>query len=132
MYDAGKIITGLILFIGLFTSPIWYNLSSGKALEKPNLVLPDKINQKECVESTEYMITNHMVLLNEWRYKVVREGDRNFTTADGRHYKMSLTNTCLNCHSDKSKFCDQCHNYVGVSAYCWDCHNEPKKLGKQS
>ena len=127
MYDSGKIITGLIIFVVLFTSPVWYNLSNGKALEKPDPVLPTKENQKECVESLDYMRANHMELLNEWRYKVVRTGDRIFTTAAGKKVNMSLTNTCLNCHSDKAQFCDQCHNYVGISNYCWECHNEPRK-----
>jgi hypothetical protein len=127
MYDSGKIITGLIIFLLLFTSPFWYNLSNGKSLIQPNPVLPSKANQKECVENTAFMRANHMVLLNDWRYEVVRTGNRNFTSETGKHFNMSLTNTCLNCHSDKAQFCDQCHNYVGISNYCWDCHNEPGK-----
>ena len=127
MYDSGKIITGLIIFILLFTSPIWYNLSSSKSLVKPNPVLPTNENQKECVESTAFMRSNHMELLNDWRYEVVRTGQRTYVSETGKHFNMSLTNTCLNCHSDKTQFCDQCHNYVGISAYCWDCHNEPPK-----
>jgi hypothetical protein len=126
MYDAGKIIIGLIIFVGLFTSPIWYDLSNGSSKIKPDPVLPTKVNQKECVESKDYMRENHMKLLDAWREDVVRNGQRDFVGADGRHYNMSLTNTCLNCHSDKTKFCDQCHNYVGISNYCWDCHNTPQ------
>jgi hypothetical protein len=38
-----------------------------------------------------------------------------------------LQNTCLNCHNNKSKFCDQCHNYAEVTPYCWECHIEPKE-----
>ncbi len=127
MYDSGKIITGLIIFIVLFTSPVWYDLSSNNSLVKPDPVLPTKDNQKECIESSAFMRSNHMELLNDWRFEVVRAGERNYVSTTGKHYNMSLTNTCLNCHSDKSKFCDQCHNYVGISAYCWDCHNEPQK-----
>ncbi|HSD63539.1 MAG TPA: sulfate reduction electron transfer complex DsrMKJOP subunit DsrJ [Ignavibacteriaceae bacterium] len=126
MYDSGKIITGLIIFIALFTSPFWYNLSNGKALIKPNPVLPTKENQKECVENIDFMRSNHMVLLNDWRNEVVRTGNRNFISENGKHFNMSLTNTCLNCHQDKAQFCDQCHNYMGISNYCWDCHNEPQ------
>lgn len=126
MYDSGKIITGLIIFVGLFTSPIWYNLSQGKeALKEPNLILPTKENQKECIRSTEYMRSYHMEMLNDWRYEVVREGKRSFVSSTGKIFNMSLTKTCLNCHSDKAQFCDQCHNYVGVSPYCWECHLEP-------
>ena len=125
MYDSGKIILGLIIFVGLFTSPIWYDLLNGKAaLKQPVLVLPSKENQKECVADTAYMRSNHMVLLNNWRYEVVREGKRTYVSDHHKNYDMSLTKTCLNCHSNASKFCDQCHNYIGVSPYCWDCHTE--------
>lgn len=128
MYDAGKIIVGLIIFVGLFTSPIWYDLANGKAaLKEPQLVLPQQPNQKECVENTEFMRTNHMVLLNDWRNEVVREGKRTFVSDNHKTYNMSLSGTCLNCHSNTSQFCDQCHNYMGVSPYCWDCHIEINK-----
>jgi [DsrC]-trisulfide reductase subunit J len=127
MYDSGKIITGLIIFIALFTSPIWYNLSNNNSLDKPNPVLPAKENQTECVANKDFMRKSHMEMLDSWRFDVVRTGNRNFTSETGKHFNMSLTNTCMNCHSDKSQFCDQCHNYVGVSVYCWDCHNEPQK-----
>jgi cytochrome c oxidase subunit 2 len=39
---------------------------------------------------------------------------------------MSLQNTCMHCHSNKQKFCDECHTYVAVKPYCWDCHIAPK------
>ena len=42
MYDSGKIIFGLIIFLGLFTYPIWFNIAGGKPSEKPNLILPQK------------------------------------------------------------------------------------------
>ena len=130
MYDTGKIITGLIIFVGLFTSPIWYDLLNGKAaLEQPNLVLPSKENQKLCVEDSIYMRTNHMILLNNWRYEVVRQGKRTFIPDDHRNFDMSLTKTCLDCHSNAAQFCDQCHNYIGVSPYCWDCHTEQLPTG---
>ncbi len=132
MYDSGKIITGLIIFIGIFTSPIWYDLSNGKSQAIPDPVLPARENQKECVADKEFMRTSHMTLLNEWRYEVVRTGQRDYTSADGKHFNMSLTNTCMNCHSDKTKFCDQCHNYVGITNYCWDCHNIPPNNTEKS
>ena len=43
---------------------------------------------------------------------------------------MSLTNTCLGCHSNKAQFCDQCHNYLEVTPYCWDCHVDPITIGE--
>ncbi len=83
-------------------------------------------DQKECVNTAEYMRTSHMDLLNDWRDKVVRENIR-FTSINGKKTEMSLTKTCMSCHSNKEQFCDQCHNYLEVTPYCWDCHVEPKK-----
>jgi len=82
---------------------------------------------KECVASTEYMRASHMDLLNEWRDEVVREGNRIYTSPNGKEFEMSLTKTCTNCHYNKKEFCDQCHDYLGVTPYCWDCHVEPPK-----
>lgn len=131
MYDSGKILLGIIVFLILFTSPTWYDLIFGTPAIKPNLVLPSKEDQKECVMSTEYMRDNHMELLNVWRDDAVRKGDRIFTTVSGKEFEMSLTKTCINCHSNKAEFCDQCHNYLGVSPYCWDCHVDPQSLEKK-
>jgi len=68
-----------------------------------------------------------MKLLNTWRDEVIRQDKRLYETADGRVYDMSLTKTCMKCHESKAQFCDQCHNYVGVTPYCWDCHTYPKE-----
>ncbi len=45
----------------------------------------------------------------------------------GMEYQKSLTGTCMKCHANKADFCDTCHNYLGVSPTCWDCHNFPKE-----
>ena len=127
MYDSGKILVGIIIFIALFTSPIWYDLASGESSNKPNIILPTNEDMKECVASTEYMRASHMDLLNEWRDEVVREGNRIYTSPNGKEFEMSLTKTCTNCHYNKTEFCDQCHDYLGVTPYCWDCHVEPQK-----
>ena len=38
----------------------------------------------------------------------------------------------MNCHTDKTKFCDQCHNYAGVTNKCWDCHIYPKQVKRRN
>jgi hypothetical protein len=76
------------------------------------------------------MRADHMTLLNEWRDLVVRENQRTYTATDGTEYEMSLTKTCLDCHSNKEEFCDKCHTYADVSPYCWDCHVESMEAGK--
>jgi len=128
MYNSGKILIGIIVFLILFTSPFWYDLAIGNPTMKPNLVLPTGEAQEECILSAEYMRDNHMELLNVWRDDAVRMGKRTFKTSSGKKFEMSLTKTCLGCHSNKAEFCDQCHNYLGVSPYCWECHVDPKKL----
>jgi hypothetical protein len=128
MYDSGKILLGLIIFVGLFTYPIWYGLASGETANKPNIILPADENIKECVAATEYMRASHMDLLNEWRDLVVREEKRIYRSSSGKEFEMSLSNTCTNCHSNKSEFCDRCHDYLGVTPYCWNCHVEPPQM----
>lgn len=126
MYDGPKIIAGLIVLFALITFPVWYNLATGGAGYRPELEKAAKGGQ--CVRDTVYMKSNHMDLLDEWRDKVVREGDRFEEGPDGVIYERSLTNTCLDCHENKDRFCDRCHNYLGVKPYCWSCHVDPKEL----
>ena len=120
LYNGGAIITGLVIFLIIFAFPVWYNIASGKANYVPELELP--VNSKECVKDTEYMRSEHMTLLDNWRDEVVREGSRTYISSQGEVYEKSLSNTCLKCHTSKENFCDKCHNYMSVDPYCWDCH----------
>ena len=64
---------------------------------------------------------------NQWRDDVVRKGEREYvSSSNGKIFDMSLSRTCMDCHSNKAEFCDACHTYMAVSPYCWDCHVEPK------
>ena len=127
MYNKGLISAGLVTFVIVAASPIWSNF--GKAAPMPELVLTEKAKAaKTCVRSTDYMKREHMQLLDVWRDTVVREGKRTYVSPDGKSYNMSLSNTCLECHANKSEFCDRCHNYASVTPYCWDCHiDKPKE-----
>ncbi len=125
MPDRVKIAIALAAFLGLAGMPLWYNIYSGRAAEYKEPVLP--AGKKECVGSREFMRANHMVLLSRWRDEVVREGNRSAVLAVGVSYPKSLSSGCLSCHADKSKFCDRCHNYLGISPGCFDCHIAPKE-----
>jgi hypothetical protein len=126
MYDGGKIIVGLIIGIGLFMSPFFYN--AGKAAKAPNPELTEKAKEaKTCMRDKDYMTSSHFTMLDNWRHEVVRSNERYYKRADGEIFYKSLQLTCLDCHSNKTKFCDQCHNYMSVDPYCWDCHLEPKE-----
>ena len=127
MNDKKLIVTGLVIFFIIVLFPFWYN--RGKAVPPPELKLTEKAKAaKECVRSTDYMRSDHMQLLDLWRESVVREDDRIYTNPKGKQFVMSLSNTCLDCHSNKAEFCDKCHNYASVRPYCWDCHiDKPKE-----
>lgn len=125
MYDASKIITGLIVFFIVISFPIWVSAASGDIDYTPQLNLP--ADEEQCVESAEYMRANHMYMLLDWREEVVRHNLRTYTTSDGEEYTKSLTDTCLDCHSPKADFCDQCHDYVSAQPDCWSCHIDPEE-----
>jgi len=127
MKDKFKIIAGLIIFVVIVTFPIWFNM--GKAAPIPEPVLSAEAKAaKECVRDTAFMKAEHMQLLDEWRDSVVREGKRIYVNSSGKEFNMSLSNTCLDCHSNKAEFCDRCHTYASSNPYCWDCHiDNPKE-----
>jgi hypothetical protein len=127
MNDTAKIGGGLVIFVVLMTSPLWYNALTAAPVEVPALDPPPN-GSKECVEVRAYMRASHMDLLNEWRDGVVRTGQRSYvSTTNGRTFDMSLSRTCLDCHSNKAEFCDRCHTFMAVDPYCWNCHVEPKE-----
>ena len=155
MYKGGKIILSLIIFVGLFTLPFFYNM--GKVNAGPELFLDapamQQLSEFECVESAEYMKAHHMTLLNDWREAVVRDGQSVYVNSQGKSFDISIQDTCLKCHeSDVSsnpvvlsnpalsttemsnpalnaspQFCGACHDYSAVQPKCWTCHFEPTK-----
>lgn len=137
MYDGGKIFIGLLIFLSLVTFPLYNNIGNiiGRAVEKPEpkldtaeiFKIEKETGEKYCIESKAFMRKGHMKLLNEWRDLAVREGKREYPGIGGRVFEISLQNTCMKCHSNKKRFCDECHNYVAIKPYCWDCHIEPKE-----
>jgi hypothetical protein len=124
MYDGGKIVGGLVVFVALVSFPTWYTLAGGDAGAPPKLAAPQG---KQCVESKEFMAASHMQLLDEWRDLAVRDGVREYTSREyGTKHEISLSNTCLGCHGSRDAFCTKCHTYAGVDPYCWSCHVDPK------
>jgi hypothetical protein len=135
MYDAGKVIVGLGIFVVLFTSPFWYNAAIGTDLGAPDPAPALKMSPR-CVQETRWMRERHMDLLNTWRNDVVRLDDRfliqtdaygRLTTEirkwpDGAPMQKSLSNTCLRCHSNYTEFCQRCHRNSAVTPLCFDCH----------
>lgn len=120
MYNRDKVIPGIIIFVLFAAFPIWWG--HGKSVPPPKPELP----KGKCVESREYMRSHHMQLLNVWRNKAIREGQRIYISSDGSRHWIGLQNGCMKCHHQKSKFCDRCHTYAAVKPYCWNCHIPPE------
>jgi hypothetical protein len=121
MYDSGKIIAGLVIFVLFVTIPVWYN--RGSAGPAPKIELPK--DAKTCVLPAAEIRAEHMKLLNVWRDDVPRDGKRATFEIEGKQYQKSLMLTCMKCHTSKKQFCDKCHTYASVVPYCWDCHLAP-------
>jgi len=118
------LLTVVIILVG--TLPLWINLVTrwqGTDISAPDLDIGTDAGR--CVESREFMRIHHMQLLDTWRDSVVRDGKRIYTNRKGERFNMSLQNTCMACHQSKERFCDRCHDYMGVTPTCWDCHIEP-------
>lgn len=124
MGDRGWILGGLVVFLGLVTFPVWYNLATGATPKRPEL--GRAAEPREPFGSVDEMRRSHMDLLMDWRDKVVRRQERRVVGLDGKAYSISLTGTCLGCHASKAEFCDRCHDYASVTLTCWGCHIDPK------
>jgi len=134
LYDVGKILIGILVFAAIAAFPFYYNIGRVNAKPEPKFDTPaiqeweKQYGKKECVESKAFMRAEHMQLLNNWRDSVVRQDNRGYISSDNhKRFNMSLQNGCMNCHSNKKKFCDECHTYMSVTPYCWDCHIQPKE-----
>ena len=125
MYDSGKIITGIAVFLVVVAFPIWYTAASGGAegFDERTLQAP---KGERCILEKSLMRTTHMEVLEDWRDSVVREGNRVVDVEGLGQVEMSLTRGCLYCHGSYENFCKKCHDYADVTPYCWDCHIIPE------
>lgn len=125
MSTKAKIIIFVVAFCAMALHPIMIGMARGYDTVEVSLDTPliNSLDEKKCIEDTEYMKSSHMQLLDQWRWDVVRNGDTVYVAKDGTEYDKSLDDTCMACHSNKAEFCDTCHASQGVEPYCWDCHD---------
>ena len=100
LYDGGKIIVGLAVFLAFALFPFYNNIGKVNAKPEPKTDTPviqeweKQYGKKECVESKEFMRTEHMQLLNNWRDSVVRSFSpvmiRAFATSSWRPQTFTL------------------------------------------
>jgi len=127
MFNRRWVISGIIIFAAAAAFPFYWH-AVGPHAPFPELELPTK--EKKCIESVEYMRTNHMRLLDVWRNAVVRDNLFIYTASDGKQYEMNLHRTCMGCHKSRERFCKRCHDYNDVAPPCWDCHFAPSEVRK--
>ncbi len=123
MYHKGYIVLFIIVILAIVSSPVIL-ANSGKGFEDIRNYL-EKPKGDRCVESKDFMIANHMELLNKWREMAIREGKRLYMSETyGVIYNASI-NECFRCHAYED-FCEKCHEFGGVHIYCWTCHTPPE------
>ncbi|MGF7184568.1 hypothetical protein GGQ84_000652 [Desulfitispora alkaliphila] len=130
MQNSRNVFIGIVVFVCLLTIPFWSSLGQTSTPPEVSLDTPviQQMDELKCIEDTEFMRSNHMEILSDWKDSVVRDGNRVYVAADGMEYEMSLQKTCMDCHSNKEQFCDSCHDFSGQQTpNCWDCHLEPKE-----
>jgi hypothetical protein len=98
--------------------PLGYSVVHGlvaKTADEPFLERPD---EPDCDgRDREFMRFHHMDLLKEIRDEVIREGIRG-------EVQRGLAR-CRDCHTNRDRFCNECHHLVNLTPDCFDCHYYP-------
>ncbi|KJR46605.1 Sulfite reduction-associated complex DsrMKJOP multiheme protein DsrJ [Desulfosporosinus sp. I2] len=124
MHKGGRIIASLIIFVGLFTIPFFYNM--GKANAGPEIDAQQLANFQS-IEPSINMVANHPQLFNQWRNQFVQNGQTVYVNSEGKSIDISLEKLA---GDSSNQFCVSCHNYTAVKPTCWDCHSGPEGARK--
>ena len=112
----GNTVLVMAVIVAIVLIPFGYSVvSSLFAHESPPLLEKPDPQHTSCVRETEYMRYHHWELLRRVREEVVRYGRRG---------DVGLKK-CWECHTSRSRFCDQCHHAVSLYPDCFDCHHSP-------
>jgi hypothetical protein len=121
MTNKATVMLGLLLFLIVATFPLWYDWFVGNPRYRPEPELP--VNKKKCIEDKQMISIWHSDILVQWRNATVRDAKQMYlSNTYGNRIYMNLTESCMTCHSNKTRFCDRCHAYVATTPNCWDCH----------
>ncbi len=105
----------LVILIPLGYSLVGFVFGQGEPAGRPFIERADA-KYESCVRDTEYMRIHHWELLKELRIGAVRDGVRSEITLD----------TCRQCHPNRARFCNRCHDAVSLHPDCFDCHYYPE------
>lgn len=112
----------VIILLPIAFSVVWAVASPGDEGAQPFLVMPER--EEACIEDTAYMRFQHMDLLLDLRDEVVREGSHMQVVVDGQVRQVTLDG-CWDCHTDRTQFCNRCHDSVNLNLNCFKCHHDP-------
>jgi hypothetical protein len=86
---------------GLITFPFWFNM--GKAAPAPGSGADRQSQGRQKMRhGHRYMKAEHMQLLDVWRHNGGAKRNGSIRQPEGKEFNMSLSNTCLDCHSNKA------------------------------
>lgn len=125
MYKGGRIIASLIIFVGIFSVPFFYNL--GKANAGPEIDA-QQLADFQSIEPSINMVAEHPQLFNQMRDEFVRNGNTVYINSQGKKIDIKIED--LEGTGPSSQFCVSCHNYTSVQPTCWDCHSGPEGATK--
>ena len=122
----GKVtIPVLLVVIVVLALPIVISVGSRLAASdspEPFLEIPASTDGTCDGRPREFMRFHHMDLLKEIRDEVLREGV-------GSEVNRGLER-CRECHRNRDRFCNACHDAVDLSPDCFDCHYYPAGGGE--
>jgi hypothetical protein len=110
------IAVGVIILFPLVYSIAGYVFGQGDSAPRPFLAGP-ATEYENCVRETAYMRFHHWELLREIREEYVRHGIRGEIRLD----------RCRECHPNRERFCNECHDAVSLKPDCWGCHYYPER-----
>jgi hypothetical protein len=117
------VLMGILVFVSLLTLPLTLKTIGGNVeIPQAQVIKSENGAPASCIEDREYMRANHMKFLMKWKHQVFDGGERSYVNRQGQTFDISLTGTCLGCHSNKEQFCGACHSNIGAKIPCFDCH----------
>lgn len=121
--NRGRVATVLVVIILLpfAASLVGFVFSRGAQVPEVFLEAPDPQYQ-ECVRETSYMRFHHMDFLKEVREDVIRHG----VVEEG----ITLSG-CGECHVNRDRFCNRCHEAVTLNVDCFGCHYYPETAAER-
>ena len=106
----------VLVVLAPLAASVWgYATGGRRAGVEPFLELPVDRTQG-CVRDVEYMRFHHWELLRRVRDEAVRDGARGEISLD----------RCRQCHPDRARFCNQCHQATSLEPDCFGCHWYPE------